>query len=272
VEGEKSTEVELGLLEELHFADVDILEGVDSSSRLLNLTSDDFGNELGGQLGKAAAGSLALDNLGHLLTDGADLRSLGVGSLLDLVRSSLGESDGEETDEVVIGGLDGDVGLDESLPFSDQGAELVGSEVEAVEVGQAILVLDLVDTKLNLAESVVLILLKIGERDLQDTTLECIVGVLQTGRTVDQGLSDISDDEGGRSFDAVPVLPGERVLGLLLEALLSLGKPLVLSYGHAELYLPVVQKHGVGVGRTVDMAAEDVCSWLVDGLSDTFVW
>jgi len=185
MEGEKSTEVESGLLEKLHLADVDILEGVDPRSRLLNLASDDLGDEFGGQLGKATAGSFALDNFRHLLTDGADLRSLSVGSLLDLVWPSLGESDGEKTDEVVISGLDGDVGFDESLPFSDQGPELVGGEVEAVEVGQAVLSLDLIDAKLDLAETVVLILLKVRERDLQDTTLEGIVGVLQTGSTVD---------------------------------------------------------------------------------------
>jgi hypothetical protein len=36
-------------------------------------------------------------------------------------------------------------------------------------------------------------------------------------------------------LDAVPVLAGEGVDGLLLETLLSLGKSLVLSYGHVVL-------------------------------------
>jgi hypothetical protein len=76
------------------------------------------------------------------------------------------------------------------LPLADERAELVGGEVEAVEVGQAVLALDLVDTELDLAESVVLILLEIGERDLEYPALEGVVCVLQTGGAVDEGLAD----------------------------------------------------------------------------------
>ena len=63
-------------------------------------------------------------------------------------------------------------------------------EVETVEVGQAVLALDLVDAQLDLAEAVVLILLEIGEGSLEDTALEGVVGVLQTGGAVDEGLAD----------------------------------------------------------------------------------
>jgi len=136
--------------------------------------------------------------------------------------AALGESDGEEADEVVVGRLDGDVGLDQRLPLADQGAELVGCEVETVEVGQTVLSLDLVDAEADLAERVVLILLEIGQGDLDDASLEGIVGVLQTGGAVDEGLADISDVERVRSLDRVPVLAGEGVDGLLLETLLAL--------------------------------------------------
>jgi hypothetical protein len=37
---------------------------------------------------------------------------------------------------------------------------------------------------------VVLILLKVGERNLEDAALESVVGVLQTSSAVDEGLSD----------------------------------------------------------------------------------
>lgn len=63
-------------------------------------------------------------------------------------------------------------------------------EVETVEVGQAVLALDLVDAQLDLAEAVVLILLEVGEGSLEDTALERVVGVLQTGGAVDEGLAD----------------------------------------------------------------------------------
>lgn len=59
-----------------------------------------------------------------------------------------------------------------------------------MEVGQAVLALDLVDPELDLAERVLLILLQISEGDLDDAALQGIVGVLQTGSAVDEGLAD----------------------------------------------------------------------------------
>lgn len=158
---EESAQVELGCLEELDLAHVDlrlvssvstlaiqatyVLERVDALGSLLDLATDDLRDELLRQLSERAGASLTSHDLNHLLADGPDLRRRSVGGLLDLVRSSLGESDGEETEEVVVCGLDNDVGLDEGLPLADERAELVGGEVEAVEVGQAVLALDLVD-------------------------------------------------------------------------------------------------------------------------------
>ena len=144
------------------------------------------------------------------------------GSLFDLVWATLGESDREPAEGVVIGGLDGDIGLDQSLPLANRGSELVGGEVETVEVGQAVLALGLIDTELDLAESVVLVLLEVGEGGLDDAALEGVVGVLNTGGPVDKSLADISSLERGCCLDVVPVLLGERILGSLLEAPLSL--------------------------------------------------
>jgi hypothetical protein len=61
-----------------------------------------------------------------------------------------------------------------------------------VEVGQAVLALDLVDAELDLAEGVVLIVLEVGEGDLEDTALQGVVGVLQTAGAVDESLADTS--------------------------------------------------------------------------------
>lgn len=170
-----------------------ILQGVDALGGLLDLTSNNLGDELVGELGESAGGGLALDDLGHLLANGTDLRRTSVGGLLDLVGASLGEGNGEQAEEVVVSGLHGDVGLDQGLPLADKGTELVGGEVETVEVGQAVLALDLVDAELDLAEGVVLIVLEVGEGDLEDTALEGVVGVLQTAGAVDQSLADTDD-------------------------------------------------------------------------------
>jgi hypothetical protein len=220
-----------------------ILQRVDTLSSLLNIATDDLGDELLGELGEGARAGIAGHDFNHLLADRPDLRRSSVCGLLDLVRSSLGESNGEEAEEVVVGGLDNDVGLDEGLPFTDKGSELVGGEVEAVEVGQAVLALDLVDAELDLAERMVLILLQIGERDLEYPALQRVVRVLDTSGAVDEGFSDtakdtesvlsglgicgaavevlLSDVESSWGLDVVPILLREGV-GLLLKTLLSL--------------------------------------------------
>ena len=64
-----------------------------------------------------------------------------------------------------------------------------------MEVGQAVAALDLVDPQLDLAEGVVLILLEVGEGSLEDAALEGVVGVLQTGGAVDEGLADTADGQ-----------------------------------------------------------------------------
>ena len=157
---------------------------------LLNFATDDLRNKLSGELCKGAAGGLALDNLNHLSANGSDLRGGGVCGLLDLVGAALGEGNGEEAEEVVIGGLDGDVGLNQGLPLSDKGSQLVGCEVETVEVGETVLALNLIDTKLDLSECVVLILLQIRQRNLEDSALQCIIRVLETSSSVDESLAD----------------------------------------------------------------------------------
>lgn len=92
---------------------------------LLNLTTDNLWDELGGELSESASAGLTLNDLGHLLADGSDLGRSSVCGLLDLVRSALGECNSEEAEEVVVGGLDGDVGLDQGLPLADKRSELV---------------------------------------------------------------------------------------------------------------------------------------------------
>ena len=59
-----------------------------------------------------------------------------------------------------------------------------------MKVGEAVLALDFVYSQLNLSEGVVFIILEIGERDFENSTLEGIVGVLETGCSVDEGLAD----------------------------------------------------------------------------------
>jgi len=50
-----------------------------------------------------------------------------------------------------------------------------------VKVGKAVLALNFVDSEFDLSESVVFVVLEIGEGDFEDTALQGIVGVLETG-------------------------------------------------------------------------------------------
>lgn len=167
-----------------------VLERVDALGGLLDLTANDLRDQLAGELLKGAAAGLTLYDLSHLPADGTNLGGGGVGGLLDLVGAALGESNGEDAEEVLVGRLDGDVGLDQGLPLADKRSQLVGCEVKTVEVGQAVLALDLVDSELDLAESVVLVLLQVRQGNLNDPALQRVVGVLQTSGPVDQGLAD----------------------------------------------------------------------------------
>jgi len=74
VESHKCAEIELGGLEELDFANVDVLERVDALCGFLDLPTDNLGDELRSELGESAAASLALNDLCHLSPNGADLR------------------------------------------------------------------------------------------------------------------------------------------------------------------------------------------------------
>lgn len=232
VKGEKTTKIELWLLQQLDLTDVDVLEREDELGGLFDFTANNLWNELGGKLSQGDVGGFTDHDLAHLLSDLTDLGGLGVGGLLDLVWHTLGEGNGEESEDVVIGSLDGDVGLDQSLPLSDERTELVRGEVQAVEVGQKVLALDLVNTELDLTEGVVLLSLEVGQRNVENTALELVVGVLQTSRTVDKGLANITVLKGGWGLDVVPVLSGEWVDNLLLQTLLALTQSLVLTDNH----------------------------------------
>lgn len=232
VESQEGTKVKLGLLQQLDLSDVNVLQREDGGSGLLNLTANDFGNQLGGELSKGDVGSLSNHDFGHLLSDLSNLGRLGVGSLLDLVGLTLSEGNGEDSEVVLIRSLDGDIGLNQSLPLADKRSELVGSKVQTVEVGEEVLALDLVDSQLDSAERVILLALQIGKRDVKDTALKLVVGVLETGGTVDKSLTDITVLKGGRSLDVVPVLTGEGVDDSLLDTFLSFGKSLILTNNH----------------------------------------
>lgn len=131
-----------------------------------------------------------MNDVGHFASNGSNLGRRRIGGFLDLIRAAFGESNGEETDEVIICRLHSHIGFNKSLPFTNEGSKFIGSEIEAVEVGQTIFALDLVYAETNLSERVLLILLEIREGHLNDATLQRIVCVLKTSRAIHQSLAN----------------------------------------------------------------------------------
>lgn len=97
------------------------------------------------------------------------------------------------------------------LPLANHGAELVRGHIHAVEVGEAVLALDLVNPQLDLTERVLLVLVQVGERNLENTALQGVISILQTLSAVDQGLADLANIKGRRSLDIIPILASEGI-------------------------------------------------------------
>jgi len=214
----KTTQVVFGLLNHFNFTNEDISQWINVRAVLLNVLGNRIRNQFVDDLLKIAAGDLLGDDLDHLLANSLHLLVLSIGSHATRVMLTLGESNGEQAEHVAIGGLDIDVGLNGSALLLDHGAELVGGEVHAVEVGEAVLALHLLDDELELAERVV-VLIEVAQADLEDAALETVGGDLGASGARDRRLADLTRLELSRGLDVVPVLARERVDNLLLATL-----------------------------------------------------
>ncbi len=118
-------DIKLGRLYDLRLADVHVLQRVNAPRGLFDLSANRLRHKLLYELLQVTRRRLAVHDLEHFLSDLSDLRRLRVRRLPDLVRATLGERDGEKSDEVAIGRLDINVSFDQGLPLADERAELV---------------------------------------------------------------------------------------------------------------------------------------------------
>ena len=96
-----------------------------------------------------------------------------------MLLGSLGESNGEESQDETIGGLGLDVSLDKGMPFFDHGACLVSGDVHTIEVGVAIESLDFVNLEFKSSPCLSFCLIvAISERDSVNTTFQVFGGLL----------------------------------------------------------------------------------------------
>merc|ERR1719328_556958 len=228
-------QVESGSLQNLHFTDADIMEGVDSLACLLNISGNRIWDKFVDNFFQVSATNFSLDDVSHLLPDVLDLGALGVASLLLAVLLLQGESDAEDTEHVSVTGLDVNVALDQSLPLLDHGPQLVGGQVHAVEGGQAVLSLDVLNNQLELSvrSLSVILILEISKGNLKNSSLQTLGGNLGSSSSVNQSLANLTDLEDSWSLDVIPVLSCEWINDLLLDTLLASNlEALVFAYSH----------------------------------------
>jgi len=212
-------EVELGSLDHLNLAGKDVLEREDTAALLLNGVANSLRVELENNLADVGLADLLLDDLDHLLADETDVTRLSIAAGGDLVGVALRESNGEDTKDVTIGGLDISVSLNHGEVLADKRAELVGGHVHTKEVGKALVALDLIDLELELAEGVDLLgALEVTEVSLDDTAKEVLTSSLLTSGLGGQGAADVRVLEELGCAKLVPFLAEERIDARLAEA------------------------------------------------------
>ena len=64
---------------------------------------------------------------------------------------------------------------------------------------------DVLNPQLDLSERLLLVVVEVGEGELNNSALERVVGIFQTLGSVDKGLSSLGVLKEGRSLDVVPL-------------------------------------------------------------------
>lgn len=126
--------VELWRFYNLRLADVDTLYWEDAPRRLFDFTANGLWHKLLDELLEIARSSFTGHDFEHFLPDLPDLGGLSIRCLADLIRPSLGESNGEQSNNVAVCGLDIHMGFNERLPLANKRAQFVRGKVHAVEV------------------------------------------------------------------------------------------------------------------------------------------
>jgi hypothetical protein len=225
----KRRDIEFGLLDHLNLADVAVLDREDAGGLPLDLLASGASDQ---RLDKGLEVSLASQSAhggDHLLADGANLGGFGITRLFQLVILFLREGDAEHAHDVAIGGTGVHIPLDDALLLLDQRAQLIAGHIHAVEVQEAVVPLHVFHAELHLTVTHGLIVVEVGEGELDDASLKSVRSNLGSLGFGDNGLTAFLHRKDGGGNQLVPFLLEEGVDCLLLSALLGLGKSLVLS-------------------------------------------
>lgn len=141
--------VNVGALDDLDLADLDVLDGVNGGNILGNLLLDNLAGEHLKDISDVGLGDVFCDDVVDSLSDDLLLGRKGVVGLSLLAGRLLGEGDHEHSQDISILGLDVRDSLDESLSLLDEGADFISSGVNTVEAGDGLSSFSLVDNELD---------------------------------------------------------------------------------------------------------------------------
>jgi len=226
-------EIELGLLEDLHLADHDILKREDLVALLGDLLGGGVAEQVLEEVLQGGLGDLGQDDFHHLTAELLLLGALGVAGSLNLLLVAAGEGNSEDADKVAIEGLGLDEGLNEGVPLLDEGAKTIAGHIHAVEVGVAVEALDFLALEADSAPGLIVSVgVQVTEGDGEHTAAKGISGNLLTGGLVARGQGGHTGIENAGHMYVVPFFLHERMHNFLLLLALLLEVAGVLALGH----------------------------------------
>ena len=107
--------------------------------------------------------------------------------------------------------------------FLDALPQFVGGQIHSMEVGEDVAALNVFSDELELAERTlgIVVVLQIGQRDLEHAALQSLGSNLCSLGTVDQSLADLAAGEHGWSLNVIPIFASEGIDDLLLGSLFA---------------------------------------------------
>jgi len=222
-------DIELRLLDDLNLANVTVLDGEDEGRLPFDLFPGGAGDKGLDQRLKVSLPRESRHGVDHLCAYAAHLGGLGIARFLDLIFLLLSKGNAEHSHDVPVGGAGVYVRLNDALLLLDETAELIAGHVHAVEVEKAVVPLDILDAKLDLAVRHGLVIIKVAQRQFDDSPAKSLARDLGTLGLSDDGLAAFLLGEDGGGDQLVPLLLREGINGLLLTALLRLGESLILT-------------------------------------------
>jgi hypothetical protein len=129
-------------------------------------------------LGKILEGrllALVHHDFHHLFADNLLLRALSITGCLHLFTCSLCESNTEDSEHVSIRSLGLNKGFNDIVPFLEQCAELVFSDIHSVEVGVAVVTLHFLNLNLHLSPGIsTALILQVSQGNFEDSASQTV--------------------------------------------------------------------------------------------------